>query len=313
MTHTNNITIPATFRFRPQQGRWSVVFATTVDWYERPESPYPLLGKPLPMPWDEGEWINVSIPRLFSSPTTSAMLMGIYPDPDSLNYLVKIRREELPPGVIARHENKRTTPDISDRTFQVILSAESASADPDPNKKPEVPLRNAWAMRDEFLNLEHDPAKLRMFLNRWGSWRPRSFFRLRDPSTLHASLLVLPHDIWQLQELYRKALTGSAKNWLRSVGGLGLTQSDTPPYFSIEVCDCENAIRATITIDHLANSTFGICRRGDCRRLFEFTTKQKRFYCSQHCAHVETVRKSRAAKKAKQKKASKSPRVPQKP
>jgi hypothetical protein len=297
MTHTSNVTIPSTFRFRPKLGRWFIVSATTVDWYEKPTSPYPLLVKPLPMPWDEGEWINVSIPRLSSSPATTRMLLGLYSQPDSQNYLVKMRREELPTEVIARHENKRTAPDISDRSFPVLLSEQPESASSFAVKKPDGAVKNAWAMRDEFLNLEHDPSKLRMFLDRWGSWRPRFAHRMSDPSTLNDSLLILPHDIWRLQELYRRALTGSARNWLRSVGGLGLVQSDVPPYFSIEVSDCESAIRGTITIDHLSNSTFGICRRSDCRRLFEFTTKQRRYYCTPHCAHVATVRKSRAEKK----------------
>ena len=78
---------------------------------------------------------------------------------------------------------------------------------------------------------------------------------------------------------------------------LNLTRNDVPPYFFIETSHCEEGIEATITIDKLSNVNFGICKRGDCRKLFEFTTKQRRLYCTPHCAHLANVRKLREQKK----------------
>jgi len=73
-----------------------------------------------------------------------------------------------------------------------------------------------------------------------------------------------------------------------------MSSRHTTPYFSIEASECDAAIRATITIDHLTNSTFGICKRTDSRRLVEFTTKQKRMYCTPDCAHLANLRKQSA-------------------
>jgi hypothetical protein len=106
-----------------------------------------------------------------------------------------------------------------------------------------------------------------------------------------------PHRLWELQAAYRKAMTSPASTWLRSGTSLNLIRDTEPPYFYIEMSECEDAIKATITIDHLSKVTFGICKRNDCRKLYECRTKQKRIYCGPYCAHLANVRKLRAAKK----------------
>jgi len=64
----------------------------------------------------------------------------------------------------------------------------------------------------------------------------------------------------------------------------------------VELSYCEDAIKATLTIDHLGNVKFGICKRHDCRKLFKRKTAQKRVYCTPECAHLANVRKLRKAK-----------------
>jgi hypothetical protein len=89
---------------------------------------------------------------------------------------------------------------------------------------------------------------------------------------------------------------------LSTTPDLRISPINERPYFALERFGCEEAIKATITIHHLANEEFGTCKRNDCRKLFERITQQKRLYCSPKCAHLANVRKLRAdARKAKTK------------
>jgi len=149
-------------------------------------------------------------------------------------------------------------------------------------------------MRDELLHLPDDPSKLTAFLNRWGFWLSGSYFDFSSLNNSCPFAVVFPHELYEAREMYRRALIGTAKDWLGAGNHLTLSSSDKPPYFSVKVSECNSAIRATITIDHLMNTTFGVCKRADCRKLFEFVTQQRRMYCTQYCAHIENVRKQRA-------------------
>jgi hypothetical protein len=140
-------------------------------------------------------------------------------------------------------------------------------------------------MRREFFELEQNNSKLCRFLNRWGFWDyGRDYQAGMGLRHAYPFVLAFPHLIWGQREHFRKGLVGTPRKWLSTANPLGFTAIDTPPYFLVERFSCEDAIKATVTIQHLANVRFGICKRDDCRKLFERTTKEKRLYCSPECA-----------------------------
>ena len=140
---------------------------------------------------------------------------------------------------------------------------------------------DAWQMRDEFLRAVFDNERAIAFLNKWGHWRGGM-----------ASL----RRILQLQSLVREALTSSPDRWFTSSAPpyLQLWKRDPQyPFFAARTCHCETAICMTVTVDLLRRSKFKICARKDCRVPFEVKSKHKRKYCSQYCAHLESVRRNR--------------------
>jgi hypothetical protein len=236
--------------------------------------------------------VSISMPLMAGESNTVGLLEALV---GGERCIVEIDRSDLSDEVIAKYETKRNTPDLSGRYFHVLLCQDQSFRFLLPITKPEKPIRNPWIMRDEFLNLRKETRELQAFLNRWGWWWSSRGYSVFQPS--HDFVLIHPHQLWRLQDDYRRALTGSARSWLRMGAFLNLTRNDVPPYFFIETSHCEEGIEATITIDKLSNVNFGICKRGDCRKLFEFTTKQRRLYCTPHCAHLANVRKLREQKK----------------
>lgn len=64
------------------------------------------------------------------------------------------------------------------------------------------------------------------------------------------------------------------------------------------------ALAATVFLDRLAGARYQACRLKDCPRLFEITSRHKREYCDEDCAHKASVRRRRAMEaklKAKEK------------
>jgi hypothetical protein len=63
---------------------------------------------------------------------------------------------------------------------------------------------------------------------------------------------------------------------------------------ALEAWDVVTAILATIYVDHLHGTKFGFCKRDDCRNPYKIESKHIRKYCSQYCAHLESLRRMRA-------------------
>lgn len=104
-------------------------------------------------------------------------------------------------------------------------------------------------------------------------------------------VLVMPHLLRAQQERYRAALLPSnARPWLRS-HPLSLGTTDEYPFFLVERSYCNQAIEATITIDHLAGLEFGICKR--CHKVFQKETRHKRSCCSERCFNAAGVQRWR--------------------
>jgi hypothetical protein len=141
---------------------------------------------------------------------------------------------------------------------------------------------NAWEMREEFLRLKRHQDAV-SFLARWGLWHPG----LRKHTSL-AEMIALQHQV-------RNGLL-SPRDWFAS--GLAYptmtpSRSVKYPYFTMLPFACVPAIRMTVTIDLLRKLKFRTCARRDCGFPFQVTSRHKREYCSQSCAHVESVRRSR--------------------
>jgi hypothetical protein len=151
-------------------------------------------------------------------------------------------------------------------------------------------VENAWTMRDEFFHLHrNDNDALLKFLNRWGWWRSWESF---DSSVAETAA-----SIWDLQQIFRSAVSGTLGTWLNDSRNeffpmIVRPQSGFPPYL-LSLRSCELAIRATITIDLLQRVEFRICARRDCRAPYAIESGHARKYCTQYCGHLVSVRKNR--------------------
>jgi hypothetical protein len=280
----SNFEIPVQFIFQPFDAHWRAVNAETVEWVEEPRIQM-AFRKTEPEP--EKNQLKVRIDE--GARTLAAMLGVNLPSPT-----IRIDRASIPPNVLMPHENWRNTPDVSGRNF-MLLVCETKFVGHLPQVIPGIAKKNAWIMRDEFLNLPDGDdsdwvVDLRRFLNKWGLWgRGQGLQFLDGPDDV--MVFIAPHLLKEQQESYRRALLPThRKNWLRS-HPMTLQTVDEPPYFHVRGSYLSDAINTTITIDHLAERQFGICKR--CHAVFEKETKHKRDYCSRTCINAANVQRWR--------------------
>ena len=311
MAQTANIAIPARFSFRPYRARWEPCWAEILGWYEKPEprtslgiwaSPTARILKGDPEFEkrfnSEKVLVSVSVPSAEDIESGSALLRLYLGSPI---YTVAINRMDIPVDVLLLHEDRKSTLDISGREFPVLAFPSRIFEDTlillrDEMKAPNM---DAWEMRNEFMALQKDAWELSAFLNRWGLWDGGRGYETGIGSGLspYGFVLAFPHLIWEKRDRFIKGLAGRPTAWLKSASLLSFTQSSQPPYFSMERSYCESAIEATISIDHLRNLKYRICKLKDCQKPYQVKTKQPRMYCSTKCAHLANVRKLRAQKK----------------
>jgi len=140
-------------------------------------------------------------------------------------------------------------------------------------------------------------SKLLEFLNTWGLWSSDRGYELFDIGTFPGIALLFPDLIWEQQKKYGLAQSMSHHAWLKDSARLPrFGHIDSFPYFMVESSHCEETILTQITIHHLERAKFGRCKRKDCRKPFVCKTKQRRFYCSNACAHLANVREMRSNK-----------------
>ena len=163
---------------------------------------------------------------------------------------------------------------------------------------PERKTKNAWAMRDEILNIADGSEgeqiqSLFSLLNKWGLWwmwshNTKDPLVIRQMNPFWGMSFAFPHLILRDCEKYRQALLPqNAKKWLSKAEPLNVVQTNKSPYFLVERYDCARAIEATITIDHLSGRRFGFCQR--CGKQFEQETQRKKNYCSRTCINAANV------------------------
>jgi hypothetical protein len=299
MSHKSNFEVPARLVFRPTLTNWVTCSAEILDWSEHDSVIDQRGGEMSTIAFDtkrqatgkyekfHAVWVRIDLAGVKSVGAVAK------DDASSSHHKILIYRKHLPPSVLQSWEKPNTQPDISGRGFTVLACPGRSLKE---SVSPTGLVKDAWAMRDEFLNLEQNTEALRQFLNKWGHL---SGFRsaVGPESKVFDSIeFEIPHLIWKQQAEVRRALIGAPARWLRA-NWLHLTPTRTAPYFAVNAPDCNNAIEATITIDHLSRVKFGICKREDCRRLFERTSGQKRVYCCQPCAHLANVRAQRKEQK----------------
>jgi hypothetical protein len=145
-----------------------------------------------------------------------------------------------------------------------------------------------WAMRDAFLRVPHEKTNVLAFLNQWGSWDTKEYLRLQDFTRFQKTVrrwLVSPPERW-FEEFGEEAD--------RSILGLFPDEKSKYPYFWAGTHRCRDAILTTITFDKFRGIKFANCARPDCPNPpYEITSKHGRMYCSQYCAHLESVRRKR--------------------
>lgn len=186
---------------------------------------------------------------------------------------------------------------------------------------------DGWRMRDEFLRLERSTGALLVFLNRYGMWDAQQTSpKLRlaeyreDWQKWLEPEIVTPDEIWYVQDLREPAgkktgrreesetrlhmqdvikwgLTCGAARWFNSGYSRAGLRGPRPsfPHFCISAETCREMLWITVTVDYLRGTKFRTCARPDCALPFEIQSKHRRNYCTQYCAHLESVRRNRAA------------------
>lgn len=314
--HQSNFEIPARFSFQPFIAEWVFAAAETVEWVNAPTRKMAVQADAE----SEKSWlmIRIEVPETEFSTRRMLALEPVY-------QTVLMDRASIPPEVLRAHENHRNTPDISGRSFKVLLCRKPEFRNIFWGLEPGKVTKNAWIMRDEFLNLNAEreldwSRAVQQFLNKWGLWSSGTGYeqawRSQYPMLAKFATvgtgeltdtpdfaLVMPHLLKAYQERYRKALLPSkARNWL-SLHPLNLTTAGEFPFFRVNKSYCSEAIEATITIDHLAKKRFGICKR--CRNVFEKQTGHEKNYCSRRCINAASVQRWREQQRKSAKKGAK--------
>lgn len=312
--HRSNFEIPAQFIFQPFSAAWRIVSAETLEWVEDQRLMQAFV-EPAKKPEKNRIRLRFEVPDDIEP--TAAML-----DLDAKRYdRVTLSRADLPPDVLAKHENHRNTPDISGRVFQLLICATEIEGYI-PAVRPGVPKKNAWIMRDEFLSLPRDEdsnwnLSLCRFLSKWGLWGAGQQFSEGTLGKAYPNLSLLaglplyrrevvclpPHLVREQHKKYSNGLLPSSRrHWLRS-HPMSLQTVDDPPFFHLRRSYCTDAIETTITIDHLAERQFGICKR--CHAVFEKETQHKKDYCSRACINAANVQRWREEQRKSQQKGAK--------
>jgi hypothetical protein len=179
---------------------------------------------------------------------------------------------------------------------------------------PKARVFDPWQLRHDFLHLKPSPQTLLDFLNNYGQWSRTTQPRLVRTVAYGSRVLWLDNDILvpalifeseirKEQAAIRDALKGNPADWLAK-GSLSFGSQSKFPHYVHADSTCLDAIRTSITIDFLRRVPFRICKRPDCGEPFAADRKGKE-YCSQYCAHLVSVRRTRREIKKKMRQSGK--------
>lgn len=184
--------------------------------------------------------------------------------------------------------------------LDVLLCMYPESADL--SHPPKTRIIDPWQLRHDFLHLKPSSDALLEFLDYYGRWSRITYPRyiswaFYDPRTREGNAddyipgLVFESEIRAEQTAIRVALKGNPGDWLAKASLSFGAQSKFPHYVHTDD-NCLDAIRTSISIDFLRRVPFRICKRPDCGEPFAADRKGKE-YCSQYCAHLVSVRRTR--------------------
>jgi hypothetical protein len=172
---------------------------------------------------------------------------------------------------------------------------------------------NPRQLRDEFLRVTADKANILPFLNRWGEWDGTERVRVSDFARLQTSvnegLTATAAAKWfhhVLPSEWEKSSGLSLHPFGSDVFTLAVDMQENYPHVWVKTDKCREAILMSVTIDKLRGVRFAHCARPDCPNPpYEMTSDHERMYCSQYCAHLESIRRNAKKKKSRQKKGGK--------
>lgn len=178
----------------------------------------------------------------------------------------------------------------------------------DLRRPPKARLIDPWQLRHDFLHLKPSSEALLNFLNYYGQWsgitRPRlertvgyGSRVLRPDNDILVPGLIFESKVRKEQTAIRDALKGNPADWLAK-GSLNFGSQSKFPHYVHTDSTCLDAIRTSITIDFLRRVPFRIRKRPDCGEPFAADRKGKQ-YCSQYCAHLVSIRRTRRELKEK--------------
>jgi hypothetical protein len=292
------INIPLAFKFSPLKAKWRLRTVEIVGWARdvKKRSLIPYFGSP------DSVTVDILEPASLGGLTGLYGMLHIERQYGNLKNPAVLHWSDIPAELKASATMTKDIDALRGSAFN-ILGCESSEGE-------YGRAGDAWAMRREFLGLEHDIWPLLAFLRKWGIWDERMLGGSNSASGKSASLqnIVFPERIWELQGAYRAALLGPPDEWLANGVDPFKGAYATPmyPHFIVEQSQCKLAIEATITIDLLRKVKFRACKRPDCSEVFALESRHRKIYCGQPCAHLVSVRKQRRAPaKLKKKSATK--------
>ena len=168
---------------------------------------------------------------------------------------------------------------------------------------------DGFEMRRQFLSIRRgDVEALVAFLNRTGPWTvgPQKSFELhefwsdqnkiRDLLTLTSpSPRVMPFRVW-----FRQELQPNLFNLFDYPDPPNIVVLGKKPGLCYFLPETRGTLFASVLLDLASGARFRSCPRSDCPNHrqgtvpFKLMSRHRRRYCSQYCAHLESIRRNRA-------------------
>ena len=182
---------------------------------------------------------------------------------------------------------ERFSSGLSDRSFPVLVGEFH-------ERKRTTQKFNQWDVREAVMSLNEDPEALLALLERFGIWSGSQSPYLDEESGDYDPVIVIPDDVFrERSKLISLIGRNNAAKWFSSYEGPRnfVTRPKYPHYIHLDK-SCIDAVRTSVTVDFLRGLGFSTCPRYDCRRKV-FVARKGKVFCSQYCAHIDSVRRSR--------------------
>lgn len=181
-----------------------------------------------------------------------------------------------------------------------------AASNPALTAGPSRKITDGWDLTRRFLALNpEDENAILEFLNKYGDFKSAiasSWYWAtkeappRDRGTVER---ITKDDIARLQDYLRQMLRSGdatlAAPW-EAVGrsySIGFRKTKTGGQAEVSVFGTCPMMLATVQFKLMQGAKFKTCFRKDCRLPFEVTSRHKRRFCSQYCAHITSLRSRR--------------------